>query len=127
MNTEEQKALIEQYLNAYNSFDIDGMVALVHSHITFRNISEGNVTAEAIDVEQFKEMANQSKSIFSSRRQQASNFVFDGNSASVDIFYEGTLATDLPNGMKAGEKLQLTGKSEFEFKDGKIISLTDIS
>ena len=37
------------------------------------------------------------------------------------------LAVDLPQGPKAGESLNLKGKSEFRFKDGLIIELTDYS
>ena len=44
-----------------------------------------------------------------------------------DIVYEGVLAVDLPNGMKAGEELRINGCSEFEFKDGKIYRITDFS
>jgi hypothetical protein len=37
------------------------------------------------------------------------------------------VARDLPNGLKKGEVLNLSGRSEFEFKDGAIFKLTDIS
>ena len=45
----------------------------------------------------------------------------------MDIYYEGVLAVDFPNGMKAGKVLRLNGQSEFEFKDGKIYRITDFS
>lgn len=45
----------------------------------------------------------------------------------IGIDYEGVLAADLPNGMKAGEILRLNGKSEFTFRDEKIYRITDIS
>ncbi|MEO0518768.1 MAG: nuclear transport factor 2 family protein [Cyanobacteria bacterium P01_A01_bin.116] len=127
MKNEKQKALIDRYLAAYNSFDIDAMIALVHPEIVFKNVSGGEVNAEAVGTEQFRKMANQSKEMFSSRRQQANNFKSDNGLASVDIVYEAVLATDLPNGMKKGEQLQLTGRSEFTFADGKISSITDFS
>lgn len=38
-----------------------------------------------------------------------------------------SLASDLSSGMKAGNTLELTGRSEFEFRDGKIFRLTDYS
>jgi hypothetical protein len=37
------------------------------------------------------------------------------------------VAKDLPNGLKKGEVLNLSGRSEFEFKDGAIFKLMDIS
>lgn len=127
MTTEEMKNTIESYIAAYNDFDIDGMVALVQAEVVFKNVADGEVNAVAVGVEQFQELANKSKTMFSSRHQKAINFKFTGDSASVDIAYEGVLAVDLPNGIKAGEVLQLNGRSEFEFKDGKIYRITDFN
>jgi hypothetical protein len=45
----------------------------------------------------------------------------------VAIAYEAELAIDLPNGMKAGDRLSLAGRSEFRFRDGKISHLVDHS
>ena len=55
------------------------------------------------------------------------NFTSEGDQASIEISYEAVLAMDLPNGMKKGEVMNLMGRSEFVFKDGKIWRLTDIS
>jgi hypothetical protein len=37
------------------------------------------------------------------------------------------LAKDLPNGLKKGQELNLSGKSIFKFSGNKITSLTDLS
>ncbi|MBN2062515.1 MAG: hypothetical protein JW882_19080 [Deltaproteobacteria bacterium] len=47
--------------------------------------------------------------------------------AFIDVAYEGVLASDMANGMKSGETLRLNGRSEFTFRDGKILRITDIS
>jgi ketosteroid isomerase-like protein len=127
MTSEEQKASIQSYLAAYNNFDINGMLVLIHPEVVFKNVAGGEVNAEAVGAGQFRKLAVQSKSLFSSRRQEAANFRFTGNVATADIAYEAILAADLPNGMKAGETLRLNGRSEFEFKDGKIYRITDFS
>jgi hypothetical protein len=36
MTKEEQKTVIRRYAAAYNAFDIDGMIALVHPDIVLR-------------------------------------------------------------------------------------------
>lgn len=127
MNEEKQKEVIEAYLAAYNRFDVEGMIAQLHPQIVFQNVSDGEVNAEANGIEQFREMAVQSAAMFSSRHQQASEFSADGAVVSIEIAYEGILATNLPNGMQAGETLQLIGRSEFIFEDGKLIRITDFS
>lgn len=127
MDTDEKRALIERYVAAYNSFDVDDMLAVLHPAIEFRNVSGGEVNASASGAEEFRQLAEQSKGLFSSRHQQITGFRADGDTAAVDIRYEGTLASDLPNGMKAGETLRLEGRSEFGFQDGRIDRITDYS
>lgn len=127
MTNQDKRDLINRYINAYNAFDIDGMMAIVHPEIKFKNITGGEVNAEASGVDEFRQMAEQSKELFSSREQEISEFTADGNEASIHINYEAVLASDLPNGMKKGETLKLNGRSEFRFMDGKISSITDYS
>lgn len=127
MMDEEKRNLILAYLNAYNSFDIEGMIKLLHADIVFKNIAAGEVNTQATGREEFRRLAEQSKAFFSSRQQDPSNFNFTGDQASVDITYQGVLAIDLPNGLKAGETLKLSGRSEFCFKDGLLIAISDYS
>ena len=127
MDTDEAKTLIEEYLNAYNSFDVEAMVELVDPEIEFRNLSGGDVDTSAIGQDEFRELAQQSVFLFSSRKQTATKFEAEGEVVSVDIDFTGTLATDIPDGMRAGDELRVTGRSEFVFRDEKIYRLTDYS
>ncbi len=127
MDADKAKALIEQYLRAYNCFDVDAMMELVDPEIEFRNVSGGDLDTTAIGRDEFQELAQQSAFLFSSREQTPTKFEAEGEVVSVDIDFTGTLATDIPNGMKAGEELRVTGRSEFVFRDEKIYRLTDYS
>lgn len=127
MDAEVKRELVERYIAAYNRFDVEGMLALLHPEIEFRNVSAGEVDASASGMEEFRRLAEQSKALFSSRRQEITRFQFAGDAAVVDISYEGVLASDLPNGMRAGETLRLKGRSEFGFRDGRIDRITDYS
>lgn len=127
MDTDEAKALIERFLDAYNRFDVDGMMELVDPEIEFRNISGGDLDATAMGEDEFRELAEHSAFLFSSRKQTPTKFEAKGEAVSVDIDFAGTLATDIPNGMQAGEELRVTGRSEFVFRDDKIYRLTDYS
>lgn len=127
METHEKRALIEYYLDAYNSFDVKRMVTAFHPDIEFKNFSGGKVSAIASGIEQFRVLAEKSEKMFSSRQQSIKAFEATGDQASIEIEYAGVLAVDLPNGMKAGETLQLTGHSDFIFQDQKIYRLTDYS
>ena len=121
----EQKVAIDNYLKAYNNFDVDGMLDLVHPKVVFKNISKGKVNAIANGVDELRQMANTSTTLFSSRCQKITDFNTAGQTATVKIEFEGVLASDLTNGMKAGEVVRVKGRSKFQFRDGKIIRKTD--
>jgi ketosteroid isomerase-like protein len=127
METRAKKDLIERFVRAYNSFDIDGMMALMHPECSFQNISDGQVTASAAGVRQFRDLAEKSKALFSSRSQTITAYKDDAETVTVGIDYEGVLRVDLPNGVKAGQILKLNGKSIFRFRDGLIYELIDQS
>jgi hypothetical protein len=127
MNDDDKRPLIEKYLDAYNVFDIDGMMSVIHPEIDFKNVSGGEVNASASGSDEFRKLAEQSKGLFSKRKQTITKFETNDDLAFIGIDYEGVLAVDLPNGTKAGETLRLTGRSEFAFRDGKIYRITDIS
>jgi steroid delta-isomerase-like uncharacterized protein len=128
MTDDEKRALIRRYLDAYNAFDVDGMVETLHPDVEIKNVSDGEVSAAASGVEEFRAMAEKAAELFASRRQTVTAFeTEDGGSVSIDVTYEGTLAQDLPGGMEAGETVHLEGRSTFEFDDGKIARIMDYS
>ena len=129
MDPSEQDALIARYVAAYYAFDIQGMVEPLHEEVVFRNISNGVVTHESTGLAAFMAQAKAAAALFSSRHQEitASKSVVDGGDPgrTVAITYRATLATDLPNGMRSGDTIELSGASEFRFRDGKIVSIID--
>ncbi|KZE77561.1 hypothetical protein AV654_21030 [Paenibacillus elgii] len=127
MNNEQKEAMIRAYIRYYNSFDIDGIVSLLHEEVRFRNVSNGEVTTETVGVEGFRSLAVQSAAIFESRCQKVLSSRVREDQVEVEIDYEGTLAADLPDGPKAGELIKLRGSSRFAFEDGKISAIEDRS
>ncbi len=123
----EIRDIIKNYLEAYNSFEIEKTVELLHKDIIFRNISNGETTTETRGIQAFRELAEQSSMMFSSRCQTITDYRIINDKVEVGIDYEGILAVDFPNGLKSGDKLQLKGKSTFEIKEGKISLIEDYS
>jgi len=119
--------LIERYIEAYNTFDIETMISTLHPDITFQNISNGEVNAETHGIEAFCTLAEQSKGLFMSRKQTITHIETNESQTRIDVAFEAILAIDLPNGLKAGETLKLQGSSEFTFCDEKIVSIIDRS
>jgi hypothetical protein len=126
MDNTKEKNLVQQYVDAYNAFDIDGMAKLLHEEVEFRNISDGEVEVETKGITEFRELAKQAEDIFSERCQSIKQFTFFPNKVEIELDFEATLAMDLM-GLKAGEKLKLQGKSIFEIKEDKLIVIEDYS
>ena len=127
MTETERKTLLENYIRAYNRFDIEAMTANLSDNIVFKNISNGETTLELEGLNAFRKQAEQAGNWFSEREQTIEKIVFTGDGCEIDIDYQAKLAADLPDGLRAGEKINLKGKSKLRFADGKIIEILDIS
>lgn len=118
---------IQAYLDAYNAKDIPAMLALLDDQIIFENVSNSSGITRTTSVQEFEQIARQSAAYFAERKQVAHFWVESDNSAAVEIEYQATLAQDLPNGMKAGQPLQLRGVSIFEIRNDKFTRISDYS
>ena len=127
MSPTEMRALVDRYIDAYNRMNVDEMLMTVHRDIEFENISGGVVNARTEGIEELKALAQRALSLFSERQQRILSFEPDGSRASASIAFRAVLAMDMPNGPRQGQVLSLSGRSEFEFKDGAICRITDIS
>lgn len=121
------KQIVLAYIEAYNRFDVDGMVADLHDEVVFQNITDGEVNLTTTGKESFRQQAEQAKQYFSQREQRVTNWQVAGNRVEVLIDYTGVAAIEFPNGLKPGDTLQVQGKSVFQFEGSKIISIEDIS
>jgi len=127
MNSTEMQALVERYIGAYNLMDIAEMLLTVHSDVEFKNISGGIVNASTSGIAEFQALAERSLTLFSERHQDILSFETKGTRAVASIGFRAVVAHDLPNGLKKGQVLGLSGRSEFEFLGGLISKITDIS
>ncbi|WP_321296540.1 nuclear transport factor 2 family protein [Marinifilum fragile] len=117
--------VIENYIQAYNQFDIEGMLTDLHEDVVFENISEGILTLRTEGIDEFHTQAEEAMNCFSQREQIIRNWDIQLDKVVIDIDYKATLATDLPSGMKQGDILRISGQSEFVFEEDKIIRIVD--
>ncbi len=122
-----QQQIIEHYVQAYNAFDIDSMLRDLHPDIVFENVTQGKVDLKTEGLDAFQQQAETAKMYFSARQQHIVDWTFTNETVIISIDYHGVLAIDLPNGLKAGDILNIQGQSTFTFKGGKIIGIRDSS
>ena len=127
MSEARQKELVERYLAAYNAFDIEAMLAQLEPGIRFENFSGGQLTAESSGIEAFRQLAEQSKGLFSEREQRVTGLAREGDLLVAEIAWRGRLAADVPGGPPAGTLLEMTGRSEFAFGPAGILKIVDRS
>lgn len=119
------KRIIENYLDAYNQMDVHRMMENFDQTIEFEHQVDGRIVLKLTGFREFKEQAELAKSIFIKRRQTPSNWQFEGTKVIVKIDFEGILAQDIQDNLKAGDTLKMQGESEFVFFQNKIIQITD--
>lgn len=124
---QQRELIISNYVKAYNSFDVAGMLKDLAPAVKFENISNGDVNMELDGIEAFRNQAEQAVKLFERREQIIRSFKHTGNKTEIAIDYNATLAIDLPNGLKKGDELNLKGHSIFTFDKDKIIGIMDIS
>lgn len=127
MEPHNKEEIIKNYINAYNAFDVKGMLAVLHDHIEFINISNGETSLTLNGINAFRIQAEEACKLFKARRQEIVSIFYGDNHVEVDIKYTGIFAVDLPNGFKVDDQIEMKGKSVFQFYDGMIIKLVDMS
>lgn len=122
---QNRERAINRYIAAYNAFDVEGMLEQLADDVVFINRSNGAVTLKTDGKAAFREQAAAACRYFSEREQTITSWTFDGPKVTVNISYRAIVAIDLPNGMHAGDLLELDGNSEFKFVGERIIRIVD--
>lgn len=124
---DKQVEIIHHYIEAYNNLDTEGMLRDLHPDVVFENSSGGVVNMTLHGIDEFRRQADRAAQLFASRQQQVVHLTTKDETVEATIHYKGTLASDLPEGLKKGDTIELDGRSIFRFLGDKIIGITDIS
>ncbi len=126
MKEKRMKQIIDEYIRAYNEFNVDGMLRNVHKDVELKNTTNGEVNVQFKGIDILKQQAEQSVDLFKKREMMIIEQVINGNTVENKISFKGVTAIDFPDGPKEGELVKLEGKSIFQFKKGKIVLIEDI-
>lgn len=120
-------AIVRNYIDAYNAKDVDGMLKCLAPGVRFQNITSGEVNAETTGTGEFEKLARMGVAAFRERCQTLTNCIAVADYVMIEVDYTAVVATDLPNGWKAGRELRFTGASYFELENGRIAKIVDAS
>lgn len=127
MDNTLKKEMIVSYIDAYNNFDIDGMLIHLSDDVKFKNTEGGVVTLQAQGIDGFRHIATETAKFFASREQQILEYDFTPNGVAVKINFEAVVGMDISERLKEGDSFELGGKTIFGFENGKISSIEDYS
>jgi len=127
MEATQAEKLVDSYIEAYNGFDVPGMLACLHPDVQFEHSTNGDVTVRLDGKAAFEAQATRAAAWFSERTQHITAFRWQEEQVEAAIDYFAITATDLPNGLKAGTTLQFSGRSVFSFRDELIAFIQDFS
>ena len=130
LSEKEKLDLINKYFDSFNSFDIDGMASTVHKDVLVTHFFDRKIPSSTFGSEEFRaymEKASQEDNkLTQSRKENIKDITPLEDSVIVNTTYEAILAIDFPNGPKKGETLKQNWEIEFEFREGKIYTITYI-
>ena len=119
--------IVARYIDAYNRMNVQAMLNCLSGDVRFINRSNGETTNETHGIEAFRALAEQGVQLFAEREQTILDCIAIDDRAAVRIGYRAKVKTDLPNGWKAGQEIEMTGTSFFMISEGKISEVIDAS
>jgi len=120
------KTIVQQYISAYNNFDIEKMVSLMHRDCIFESRVNNKVTLSTKGQTSFRQICNLSKKNYKFRKQVIEDFKEYENRVEVKLYFKATLAVDIPDLGKKDEQIAFETKSIFEFKNERIYKITNL-
>lgn len=119
--------IVARYIDAYNRMNVQAMLDCLSGDVRFINRSNGETTNETHGIEAFRALAEQGVQLFAEREQTILDCIAIDDRAAVRIGYRAKVKTDLSNGWKAGQEIEMTGTSFFMISEGKISEVIDAS
>ena len=119
--------IVARYIDAYNRMNVQAKLDCLSGDVRFINRSNGETTNETHGIEAFRALAEQGVQLFAEREQTILDCIAIDDRAAVRIGYRAKVKTDLPNGWKAGQEIEMTGTSFFMISEGKISEVIDAS
>lgn len=126
MSPSEIKSVVQAYVDAFNRKDVPGMLQFVHPDITFSSDIGGARMCDIHGIDDFANVVFLTTEVFEDRHEQCLSFDVDGHTAHASMLLRGVLAKDLPNGLKAGQRVSCASRTEFDFLDGAIVGIKEV-
>lgn len=117
-------ALVREYVDRYNSSDVDGMLACCADDVVYETIDDtgamrltGKAEVRAVLLATIR--------AFLQRRQEVVDLVVQGQRAEAETVFSGVAAAELNAGVRPGDPISARGSMIFEMKGGRFVRICD--
>ncbi len=83
----QQKTMVESYIDAYNSFDVERMMQHLDDAPIFENVAGDEVNLHIEGLDAFKKQAKEATQYFSERKQTVESWTFGEEEVQIKISY----------------------------------------
>lgn len=125
LTTEEKRALVERTYDAFNGFDLEGVVDALHQDCSYRVIAAGQVVASAEGHDAIRAMLFHEGKHSSSRKKTVMEMFVRGERLMLEIRYSRVLAI-AEHDLKVGDIESMDGIAEVAFRDRLIAEYIEI-
>lgn len=120
---EEKRALVDDYIQAYNRMDAVALLETLHPAVRFEHIVDQEVVLQLEGWEAFQQQFETTNALFTVHIQQLTVQEVQADSLTATVNFYGKLKPS-PDA-SAPQELYLSGEAYYAFKDRKIIHIQD--
>lgn len=117
--------VIRSYIEAYNRKDVPGMLACLTDDVVFRNYANGRLTVETTGRRAFEDLALRGAAAFETRHQSLVRTISVEDTTLAEVEFVATVSAQPPAGLRAGQRVAVSGTSMFRLEAGRIRTLVD--
>jgi steroid delta-isomerase-like uncharacterized protein len=117
MSTEENKALIHRFFEAFNAGDLDGVAAVFDPNAVVHNSG----APDPLNLEGFKQLAAVFLAAFPGGKHSIEDMIVEGDKVVTRITYRGTHTGDLMGIPPTGKQVATSAMTIDQIANGKIV------
>jgi steroid delta-isomerase-like uncharacterized protein len=120
-------ALVERYVERYNSNDVEGMLECCSDDIVFETVNNSGGAIRLTGKQEVREVLEATTRAFRERRHQVVSILVDGERAAAETVFSGVAATELGEHVRLGDHISIRGATIFEAVNGRLDRICDYS
>ncbi|HEV7693754.1 MAG TPA: nuclear transport factor 2 family protein [Hyphomonadaceae bacterium] len=119
--------LVRQYVERYNSNDVDGMLDCCSDDVVFETITNPGGSIRLNGKDEMREVIEATTRAFRERRHELVGILVDGQRAAAETVFSGVAAAELGQSVRQGEHVSIRGATIFEARGDKLARICDYS